>query len=662
MNRIVFYHVWKEGMEFSHHWYYTHFPLKLLVAEVLPQQVVCKNAPHIHWITFQDWEKERKQYCCIKLPSLYHVPIQGQNFFSLPKGYKVMVPVFDFDWVYYITSEDSSSSSTIQLPPSILFLENKLSNREEWIQTYLQPSWEIFHQNQTQLDLYQKRVFFGLSKVLGKWKMCQTLLPCCEWSSAIVEYDKAEISYHLHTQLPLEKRKQLFYQNLAKTSQEWIETWWEMLECSQHTSVDHVFLENRLLKKITNCEKKNQEWWKNMPLGRWVPRKIVDPVPVFYQELALVKKLSSTSFLSRKYLFSKIMSMKDASACSVFTQECIPFLKKITTMEGIEKGSLDYLHDDLDYVPSSSGLIVYPENPQWYVVNVRKVNYRILLNGSYVTVKNGQINPVYNGISKNEFYFMDRDTLQPVSPIRPMSENDLPPPREEEIAIVGLEDVRLVPDTYPSICFYGVTKSHSYSDAIRIITGKYNIERTCFQDTQVLHPPYEENACEKNWTWCGKNRFIYRWNPVEIGSVDANHKLIIDERIPSPLYFREFRGSSPVVVWKNFHFFSVHSVAQGENGRKYLHSLVVLDLFSETHKVIGATPPFCFEDVQIEYTIGMDIYKGKIIFLYSTRDSTSRYVRMPLFLLLEQLHFVDQEAEIQFQTQIMRDDLFQGEW
>lgn len=654
MNQIVFYHVWKEGMEFSHHWFHTNFSLKLVV-ENLPEKVVCKQAPHIHWIAFPDWEKERKEYVSVKLPSLHHVPFMTDPKVSsihIEKDQGVMMPVFDFDWVYYIKSENTSSQ-LIKLSPNKIYLENKLTDREEWIKNYIQPSWEIFHQNQKILDLYQRRTFFSLSKVLGEWKMCQILFPLCEWTPVVQDYDKAEISYHLYSHLPLEKRKQLFFQQLVKNEEYWIEKWWDLLEyCC--LAKENSIVQNQLFKKMFGSN--NQEWWKDIPLGRWVPRKIVEDHLLFYQETMVIKQFYLPIMM--KYLFSKVLTLQNEQSCSFFTQECTHFIKKLITMKGCENGNLLTLQDDLDFVPSSSGLMVYPENPQWYVVNIRKVNYRILRNGTYVTIKNGQINPVYNGISKNEFYFMHRDTLQPVSPIRPVKEDLVPNKREEEIAIVGLEDVRLVPGINQDVLFYGVTKSYSYSDAIRIITGKYDLERACFHDTNVIHPPYEENACEKNWTWCGNNRFIYRWNPVEIGYINTNNKLVIDEWIPSPLYFKEFRGSSPAVVWKNFHFFSVHSVAHGENGRKYIHSIVVLDLLSEKHQVIGVSPPFCFENIQIEYTISMDIYKGKILFLYSTRDCTSRYVRLPFSFLLEELHFMDSNKEILFKTQIMREDLF----
>lgn len=317
------------------------------------------------------------------------------------------------------------------------------------------------------------------------------------------------------------------------------------------------------------------------------------------------------------------------------------------------RGDLLYSKDDPDFVPSSSSLLVFPENPEWLLVNVRKVNYRILDTGYYITMKDGKFNTIYNGISKNEFYLADRETMKPLSPVRAMIDEEIPRRNKNEVAIVGLEDVRIVKDGL----FYAVTKSFSYSHAIRIITGRYDWKSACFRDTTVLRPPYEENACEKNWVWCGDNRFIYKWHPVEIGSV-VNDRLVIDERLPSPSYFKEFRGSSPAVEWRGLHFFSTHSVSfsQEKNMRTYLHSIVVLDLTSTTkHCVVGVTSPFCFEKPQIEYNIGLDIYKGHVLFLYSTMDRTSKYVRVPLWRIVDNMFFLDEERKDFFKTRILQD-------
>jgi hypothetical protein len=658
---IIFYYICRgsTSIDFSH-WHDQRITLKIVV-DSLPEEVVNKQTPNIHWMTATEFEGHKTtnqdKMIFIELPSLFHVPSFGKDFFrNISEGCGIMVPVFDFDWVYYIKS-DNFLQNIVRISQHDILIENKMTDRETWITNHIQPSWDTFNKHKDELDIFHKRIFLGLSKVLNEWRVVGELSTQCEWPQAIVEYDKAEVDFYTQLRLPLIERQQYFFQELTK-NQYCFETWWSLLEHVDKGGDVSVVRGRLMMKTLLNEQNPDgsPEWCQDIPLGRWVQKKITDDDALYQREIGILKNLITEEFapLWGKHLFSRVLRLKNPSSHHKFTQESINFLTKIKNLDGCERGDLLFSREDTDFVPSSSGLMVYPDNPRWYIVNVRKVNYRILTNGAYVTVKNGSINPTYNGISKNEFYFMDRETLKPVSPVRPMNE-DIPGLRKDEIAIVGLEDVRLVPGINQDVLFYGVTKSYSYSGAIRIITGKYDIERALFHDTKVIHPPYEENSCEKNWTWCGENRYIYKWNPVEIGSVDANTRLVIDERLPSPSYFREFRGSSPAVIWRGYHFFSVHSVMMGENGRKYVHSIVVMDLLSKEHKLIGTCSPFCFEDVQIEYNIGLDIYKGKMLFLYSTRDSTSKYARIPLSYILEKMVFYRKQSELDFKTKIYQD-------
>jgi hypothetical protein len=659
---LIFYHICKDPsiiMDVSL-WFDPQIQLKI-VADFEPNTVIHKQAPHIHWMTLEEFGQLKIKYSEEKifmgLPSLFHVPLFLEENVAIPKGYGVMVPVFDFDWVYYIKS-DKEEQQIIRYSQHQIRIDNKMTSRQEWITHHIRPSWDMFHENVNTLDVYQLRMLVGLSKILGEWRVVADISPRCGWSDAIVQYDQAQVDFHTSMRLPLKERQQQLFGTLEK-SEYWYETWWMLLEYAD-MGFDVSCIQTRLKFKaiLNNChqtQKDFPEWCEDMPLFRWVPKKIIDEDTLFHSEVSLLKKtMDEFTPFWRRHLFAKALRLQDATSHHTFIQESLGFLPRLCDMEGCEKGDMLCLDDNVDFVPSSSGLIVYPDNPRWYLVNVRKVNYRIMPNGSYITMKQGAFSPTYNGISKNECFLMDRETLQPVSPVRPMKE-DIPGHRDEEIAIVGLEDVRLVPGINQDVLFYGVTKSYSYSDAIRVITGKYDVERCLFHSTRVIHPPYEENACEKNWTWCGNNRFIYQWNPVEIGSVDANDRLVVDERIASPSYFKQFRGSSPAVLWKTYHWFSVHSVGHGTNGRKYMHSIVVLDLQSEKHKVVAVSAPFCFEDVQIEYTIGLDIYKGRLVFLYSTRDSTSKYMRIPLCHILETLLFFDKQHEMEFKTNILQE-------
>lgn len=607
MDPVLFYHHWKGGVgdvDYSI-WLHTEAPI-LLVSDVLPEKVVCPEAPHVHWATPVEFARMQKEGrgVWVELPTCFHAPVGRAP--HVPRGRGALIAVLDFDWVYLTKSDpDKPEEDAHRIPPHEARIENRLASPQLWVDACVRPTWSFLSEKLHSLQTNQRRMFLGLSRVLGEKGVVAEVSPSCGWAQEIVEYDRGHPG-----------------------NCQWLEERFDTLE-----------------RGGSNTTITRTPWHKAIPAYRWIPRAMTDEDRLFQLEVRAMPHPNLP------LIFNRVLGLSHSH--HFFTQECIQHFPRLMDWEGCEQGTLPSLHDP-DFTPSSPGLVICPQNPRWYIVNNRKVNYRILANGTYVTIRDGQINPIYNGISKNEFFFLDRETLQPILPIRPMSEDAIPGKRDEEVAIVGLEDVRLVREG-GDVRFYATTKSHSYSDAIRIMIGRYDVERAMFCDTTVLHPPYNENPCEKNWAWCGEDRYIYRWHPLEIGSVRGD-RLVIDERLPSPAYFQEFRGSSPAVVWRGHHFFTVHSVAQHDNGRKYAHSLVVLNLSSEKHCVVGATPPFCFEDAQIEYNIGLDIYKGRILFAYSTRDSSSRYMRLPVHQLLERLRYVDKDAEARFKLALYESD------
>lgn len=614
MDPVLFYHHWRSNVldvDYSI-WLHTDAPVRLISGQ-LPEKVVCQEAPHVQWVTPDEFAvlRARGGGVWVELPTCFHAPIGSSDAFQVPRGRGVVVAVFDFDWAY-LTEGDNGGKDAYRIPPHVARLENRLADRRLWVEACVRPTWSFMRENTANLRPNQNRMLVGLSRVLGEDEVVAEVSPLCGWAQEIVDYDCGNCG-----------------------GNNWLEA-----------RLDTLARGGDCGGTITTTP-----WHESTPTYRWLPRSATNEDNLFQLEARAMLRQEK---LEVRPVFERVMRLENSHY--FFIQEYVEHFPRLTGLEGCERGTFPSLFDP-DFIPSSPGLVVCPNDPRWYIVNNRKVNYRILSNGAYVTIRGGQVSPVYNGISKNEFFFVDRETLRPIYPIRPMSEDAIPNKREEEVAIVGLEDVRLVREGADGsvLRFYATTKSHSYSGAIRIMIGRYDVERAIFCDTTVLHPPHDENPCEKNWAWCGDDRYIYRWHPLEIGSVRGD-RLVVDECLTSPAYFREFRGSSPAVVWRQHHFFTVHSVAQRDNGRRYAHSLVVLDLSSEKHCVVGATPPFCFEDAQIEYNIGLDIYKGRILFAYSTRDSSSQYMRVPIHHLLDRLHYVDKDAEARFKLALYESD------
>lgn len=586
----------KDG-DWRHKW--TNLPFHLKIVSSEPTVTVDVYNPRINWVREA---KKRPGECWVELPDLWHIPIRGRAF-APPETCQGRLFVRDHGWAYY-TGEGET------VPKDVLFLENQ--GRARW-----EERWKKGSEGSPE----ERRLFCTACREMGEWESLRRAIPGL-WEGPYLRYIQAISDNRRMRRLSEPERDLILLDALVKTG--WDGVWMDIIRLSMRNPGWDLRIP--MMSLVAGASRWPPDL-ATLPSGTCVPEEMLSEACVLedYPRL-LADRIFEKTRLS--FLFRKILHTGGSLS------PCLNWIPAITvSCADAETGQLLYSTDDADYVPSSSSLVVYPENPDWYLVNVRRVNYRIQSNGSYISFVGGKISPHYNGITKNEFYFMDRETLRPVSDVRPMRE-DIPGRRHQEIAIVGIEDVRLVEEEN-GLAFYGVTKSYSYMDAIRIIYGRYDVATSSFRDATVMRPPYEENSCEKNWAWCGKGRFIYRWHPIEIGSVAASTKLEIDEMISSPAYFKEFRGSSAGVEWKGLMWFIVHSVHYVDGLRRYVHYVVVLDLSAKA--VVGVSDPFLFEALQIEYSIGFDIFRGRVLFFYSTRDSTSRMVRIPLVSLLDRM-------------------------
>lgn len=647
----IFYYEWDEETrpswgEWRFGWSYQEFPLKIYVKE-LPDVVLDRNNPRIEWIVGKDARAQaRPGECWFRLPTLNHIPVRGPRFEQLSSrivAARLLLPVLENQqWLYFL-EQQFVTHTDLRIHPDEFALENPTMSWEN--------EWASYHRNGGATDIDAHRRFFFLSCLMGEWRLCETLLEGCRWPSAIEGFHRANIQLHLRNRLPREEREVLFATDL------WDHVVYE--EAWEHLVRLHVrypsWDRSRLFAYFwEHHHERPNDILASLPPYTWLPSLYLSEDRRIEAYNMLFK--DNLSGRLNPFFFQKILTMNDKHQRHNVMNTMIGRITPLIDEPAIEKGDLQFSQDQPDFVASSAGLLVF--STKLYLVNVRRVNYRIMPAGNYISIVNGTITSEYNGITKNEYYFMDRETLRPIVACRALLE-DIPHRRKEERAIVGIEDVRLIRGTRDeedndeeTIYFYGVTREFSYSDAIRIIFGRYDIDRAMLCDTIVARPPYEENACEKNWVHCGDHRFIYRWHPIEIGRIRGKHnRLVIEERFDSPAFFQEFRGSSPGLVWGGFVWCTVHSVVMIQGRRKYLHYLVVLDL-ERKKKVVAATAPFSFENAPIEYSIGLDIHRGKILFTYSVNDCTSRYLRLPLSYFVERLHFIDDNDRLDFHSRL----------
>lgn len=630
----TFYYEWKtdekpEWGEWKHRWAYSDFSLKIFVSQ-LPDIILDRNNPRIEWIV-SDVAQHDSGYW-FKIPSLYHVPKCGNRFHQLTdlKNKKIILPVIENnDWTYYIEQR-----STMGIERRIDIDEFSLENRMDqtmW-NKYIKDEWDALMAMDERTVHDQRRLFF-ISMMMGEWKVMTQLIERCEWTKHIGEYHKANLLLHQRTHMTPLEREELFAKDLWPIAN-YVEAWHQLLLLHlKYPDWDKSRLYVSVWERIEGIVKEE----KMVPSHTWIKRDLNKSWVIYYLQL-LRDYAPSEKIIS--FLVRNMLDHHDANVRRTALHDLLSRIPNIILdKDCIKNGEVQFSRNNGDFVASSSSLIVF--DSRRYLVNVRRVNYRIMPTGSYISIVDGQITADYNGITKNEYYFMDRETLEPVSSCRPLSEDI--PGRRPERAIVGVEDVRLYRGEDDEIYFYGVTKEFSYTDAIRIIHGRYDIDRGRLTGTTVFRPPYEENSCEKNWVHCGRDRYIYRWHPIEIGKIDKNGRLVIDERIPSPPYFQEFRGSSAGVEWRGLTWFTVHSVHMVCGRRKYIHHLVIIN--QEKKQVVGVSTPFCFEGHNIEYSIGLDIHKDRMLFLYSVNDAVSRYVAIPIHRIVDWIVFIAPSSE-----------------
>lgn len=266
-----------------------------------------------------------------------------------------------------------------------------------------------------------------------------------------------------------------------------------------------------------------------------------------------------------------------------------------------------------DFIPTSTSFCKLPNGK--YAVNVRYVNYRIQADGSYIMYENG--NPSRNNKVRTENYFCLMNSKYNI--ISPLQKMDIYDPPTNDVHIKGLEDVRLF--MYEGeLNYIATTMEYSYNSKIRQHMGKYCIRTNSFIENNSLIPP-EETDCEKNWIPYN-NKFIYKWHPFQIGSIN-NNKLVIEYTQETPLFFSHMRGSSTLIDDGTYTWGITHCVIY-EQPRKYYHMVIKIE--SSTNKLLAYTNPFFFMNNSIEYCIGFDKKDSKIYAFVSQNDSNPVFV------------------------------------
>jgi hypothetical protein len=156
-----------------------------------------------------------------------------------------------------------------------------------------------------------------------------------------------------------------------------------------------------------------------------------------------------------------------------------------------------------------------------------------------------------------------------------------------DVHIRGLEDLRLY-KCQNFIKWIATSMEYSHNGKIRQIYGDYCLSDNRLRMGTSLKSPTNSD-CEKNWIPYN-NKFIYKWHPFQIGSIN-NNKLVIEYTQETPLFFSHMRGSSTLIDDGTYTWGITHCVIY-EQPRKYYHMLIKIE--SSTNKLLAYTNPFFF--------------------------------------------------------------------
>lgn len=272
--------------------------------------------------------------------------------------------------------------------------------------------------------------------------------------------------------------------------------------------------------------------------------------------------------------------------------------------------SIRYQYPDHgEYIPTSTGYVLYKGE---HIINTRYVNYWLYPNGGY------WIKDPANYIRTRNFGSrLNNTTFEPEQFIEMVVKGI----ECHKGSIYGLEDIRLYENSVGELCFIATSINYSGTGNNRMIRGKYDLDLGECNGCEVLVPPDRNSWCEKNWIPVlhnGVDKFIYKWSPFEVGSINSGNQLILETSwVHNAPLFSNIRGSTPLVETAEGYVAVVHFSYEG-GPRNYFHALVLLE--KTTLIPLKYSDFFYFHEISVEFCIGFTIIDGKYWFWFSNFD------------------------------------------
>ncbi len=279
------------------------------------------------------------------------------------------------------------------------------------------------------------------------------------------------------------------------------------------------------------------------------------------------------------------------------------------------------------------------------LVNLRNVDYTLYLSEDF---------RIQWGQTYTPFAYLHKDSdarLKTVNFICELDENSLDIIKHSKVdtskfdvkpnwSFVGLEDARLVQwDSKLYMC--GVRRDvksdgegRMEMSEVKLVEGKY-VEISRIR----IEPPGNPTYCEKNWMPVEDMPYHFvKWtNPTELVKVDpatgsCETALNIVQSTFTKKCFRDLRGGSQVIRYKDYRIALTHEVTLGETPQKnkvgaYYHRFVAWDL---DWNAVAASEDFVFiGNSSVEFACGMVLHEDNFLISFGYHDNAAYLFKMP---------------------------------
>jgi mannosyltransferase OCH1-like enzyme len=285
-----------------------------------------------------------------------------------------------------------------------------------------------------------------------------------------------------------------------------------------------------------------------------------------------------------------------------------PILKYNNTYDFTKKIIKNINNENITFYSTNPSIIKHPTKLNTYILNIRWVNY--IVNMSVLTniSLNSRFELNYNFEKVSDEIFLEESI-------------------DKNILFNGMEDIRLF--NYNNKLYYVGSIYDNIRKVISISSNIYNYDISKYTiNKKIIYPNFYNldkiYKYEKNWGFFNYNNklaVVYSWYPIIISEIDYEKNIlnIIDYKYNIPEYFKETSGSTPGYTINNEIWFVLHKVQIGDNNRNYQDFFAVFDL---DMNLLRYSELFKYDDVMIQFCVGLIIEPDRIILSYGTMDNT----------------------------------------